>query len=67
MSIKLRYLSALLLVAIIVSASAISMRYVFKAQENDAIVINVAGQQRMLSQCNVYQFAIVQRQNTLPV
>ncbi len=50
MSIKLRYLSALLLVAIIVSASAISMRYVFKAQENDAIVINVAGQQRMLSQ-----------------
>lgn len=50
MSIKFRYITALLLVAIIVSASAISMRYVFKAQENDAIIINVAGQQRMLSQ-----------------
>ncbi len=50
MSIKLRYITALFLVAIIVSVSAISMRYIFMTQENDATIINVAGQQRMLSQ-----------------
>ncbi len=50
MSIKLRYIIALSLVAIVVSASAVSMRYMFKAQDNDANIINVAGQQRMLSQ-----------------
>lgn len=50
MSIKLRYITALLLVAIIVSVSAIAMRYIFMTQANDATIINVAGQQRMLSQ-----------------
>lgn len=50
MSIKLRYIIALSLIAIAVSLSAISMRYVFQAQDNDANLINRAGQQRMLSQ-----------------
>ncbi|MFQ3250505.1 MAG: signal transduction histidine kinase/CheY-like chemotaxis protein [Glaciecola sp.] len=50
MSIKLRYITALLLIAIVVSASSLSMRYTLKVQDNDAQVINIAGQQRMLSQ-----------------
>lgn len=36
--------------AVVVSASALSMSYIFNAQEKDASVINRAGQQRMLSQ-----------------
>jgi signal transduction histidine kinase/CheY-like chemotaxis protein len=50
MSIRLRYIIALCVVAAVVSLSAISMSYIFKTQKNDASVINMAGQQRMLSQ-----------------
>jgi len=50
MSIRSRYILALSLVALIVSISAVSMRYIFEVQETDAKIINIAGAQRMLSQ-----------------
>jgi signal transduction histidine kinase/CheY-like chemotaxis protein len=50
LSIRVRYIVALLLVAVTVSASALTLKYILNVQENDAKIINVAGQQRMLSQ-----------------
>jgi signal transduction histidine kinase/CheY-like chemotaxis protein len=50
MPIKTRYIAALCLIALTVSSSALILNYVFKTQENDASIINIAGQQRMLSQ-----------------
>jgi signal transduction histidine kinase/DNA-binding response OmpR family regulator len=50
LSIRARYILALTLVAATVSASALTLRYIFSAQAMDAKVINLAGQQRMLSQ-----------------
>lgn len=50
MSIRLRYIFALSLLAVVVSVSALSMGYIFYEQEKDASIINHAGQQRMLSQ-----------------
>lgn len=50
LSIRARYILALSLVAATVSGSALTLKYIFNAQATDAYVINVAGQQRMLSQ-----------------
>jgi signal transduction histidine kinase/CheY-like chemotaxis protein len=50
MSIRLRYILALSLLAIVASMSALTMSYIFDVQEQDASIINRAGQQRMLSQ-----------------
>ncbi|MEW9799204.1 response regulator [Alteromonas sp. CYL-A6] len=56
MSITARYIIALLLIACLVTASALSMKYIFTVQNNDAEIINRAGQQRMLSQ-RIYLYA----------
>ncbi|QHJ10960.1 Signal transduction histidine-protein kinase BarA [Paraglaciecola mesophila] len=50
LSIRARYIFALTLVAITVTGSAVILKYIFSAQANDAYIINIAGQQRMLSQ-----------------
>ena len=50
MSVRLRYTLALLLIAIMVSVSALMLQSLFQEQKADAEVINRAGQQRMLSQ-----------------
>ena len=50
MSIRLRYTLALALVASIVTSSVFSMRGLLSNQRLDAEIINIAGQQRMLSQ-----------------
>jgi signal transduction histidine kinase/CheY-like chemotaxis protein len=50
MPIKTRYIIALCLIALTVSSSALILNYIFKTQENDAYIVNIAGQQRMLSQ-----------------
>ena len=50
LSVRARYILALTLIAATVSGSALTLRYLFSVQANDAYVINVAGQQRMLSQ-----------------
>ena len=50
MSIRVRYTLALLLVASLVTASVFTMRTLLNNQRLDAEVINIAGQQRMLSQ-----------------
>ncbi len=49
-NIRLRYLSALLLVAVLVTASIILVKNILSIQEGDASVINIDGKQRMLSQ-----------------
>jgi signal transduction histidine kinase/CheY-like chemotaxis protein len=48
--IRARYILALTLVALTVTGSALILKYIFSAQANDANIINIAGQQRMLSQ-----------------
>ncbi len=76
LSIRARYILALTLVAATVSASALTLRYIFSAQAMDAKVINLAGQQRMLSQrialsifrlsaCPVSEQAHTKARNTL--
>ena len=50
MSIRLRYVLALFLVASLVTTTVFIMRGLFNEQRADAGVINTAGQQRMLSQ-----------------
>lgn len=50
MSIRFRYIVALTLIACLVTLSFFSMTGLFSSQRNDAEVINIAGQQRMLSQ-----------------
>ncbi len=50
LTIRARYIVALFLVAATVSVSALMLRYIIKAQLNDAYIVNIAGQQRMLSQ-----------------
>lgn len=50
MSIRLKYILALSMVAALVSCSALFMQYIFNQQDEDAEIINIAGQQRMLSQ-----------------
>ncbi|WP_277344144.1 response regulator [Paraglaciecola sp. 20A4] len=50
LSIRVRYILALSLIAATVSGSALTLKYIFSVQENDAYIINMAGQQRMLSQ-----------------
>ena len=50
LSIRARYILALTLVAVTVTGSTLILKYIFSAQANDANVINIAGQQRMLSQ-----------------
>ena len=50
MSLKARYLGALLIIAVAVSVSALTIQYLLSSQANDAEIINRAGQQRMLSQ-----------------
>ncbi|WP_026376599.1 response regulator [Aestuariibacter salexigens] len=50
MSIRLKYILALTLIALSVSTSALIMQVIFESQKSDAEIINVAGQQRMLSQ-----------------
>ena len=50
MSIRLRYILALFLVASLVTTTVFVMRGLFNEQRADAGIINIAGQQRMLSQ-----------------
>ena len=50
MSIRIRYTLALLLIACLVTASVFTMRTLLNNQRLDAEIINIAGQQRMLSQ-----------------
>ena len=50
MSLKARYLGALFIIAVAVSVSALTIQYLLSSQDNDAEIINRAGQQRMLSQ-----------------
>lgn len=50
MSIRLRYILALSIIAILSSSSAFLMTHIFKLQAEDAKIINIAGMQRMLSQ-----------------
>lgn len=50
MSIRIRYTLALLLIACLVTASVFTMRALLNDQRLDAEIINIAGQQRMLSQ-----------------
>ena len=50
MSIRIRYTLALLLIACLVTASVFTMRTLLNGQRLDAEIINIAGQQRMLSQ-----------------
>ncbi|WP_218396692.1 response regulator [Alteromonas lipotrueae] len=50
MSIRIRYTLALLLIACLVTASVFTMRTLLIGQRLDAEIINIAGQQRMLSQ-----------------
>ena len=50
LSIRARYILALSLIAATASGSALTLKYIFSVQENDAYIINMAGQQRMLSQ-----------------
>jgi signal transduction histidine kinase/CheY-like chemotaxis protein len=50
MSIRIRYTLALLLIACLVTASVFTMRTMLNNQRLDAEIINIAGQQRMLSQ-----------------
>ncbi|WP_414828611.1 response regulator [Alteromonas sp. H39] len=50
MSVRLRYTLALLLIAAMVSVSALLLQSLFEEQKTDAEIINRAGQQRMLSQ-----------------
>ena len=49
-SIRTRYIFALCLIAATVSGSALILRYIFNVQADDARIVNIAGQQRMLSQ-----------------
>jgi signal transduction histidine kinase/ActR/RegA family two-component response regulator len=46
----MRYILALTLIAALVSVSALTLRNVLKVQQTDGYTINIAGQQRMLSQ-----------------
>lgn len=48
--IRLRYLLALGLIAALVSATALTAQLILSNAKNDASIINIAGQQRMLSQ-----------------
>lgn len=50
MSIRMRYLIALSLIALLSSSSALLMKHIFALQSEDAKIINIAGMQRMLSQ-----------------
>ena len=50
LSIRFRYLLAVFLLATLVTASWFWLSKIIKQQDQDAQVINVAGQQRMLSQ-----------------
>ncbi|WP_232362962.1 type IV pili methyl-accepting chemotaxis transducer N-terminal domain-containing protein [Alteromonas mediterranea] len=50
MSIRVRYIAALVLIATLVTLSFIVMHDLISEQKQDAENINVAGQQRMLSQ-----------------
>lgn len=50
MSIRLRYTIALSLIALLVTSSAFYLQSIFEQQESDGLIINTAGQQRMLSQ-----------------
>lgn len=49
-NIRIRYISALLLVAVLVTSSVVLINNLLSVQEDDASVINIAGKQRMLSQ-----------------
>jgi signal transduction histidine kinase/CheY-like chemotaxis protein len=50
LSIRARYILALSLIAALVSGSALTLKYILKVQQNDGYTINIAGEQRMLSQ-----------------
>ncbi|BFT29958.1 hypothetical protein D210916BOD24_11340 [Alteromonas sp. D210916BOD_24] len=50
MSIRLRYVIALILTATLVTLSFVVLHELISSQKHDAEVINIAGQQRMLSQ-----------------
>ena len=50
MSIRVRYIVALLLTATLVTLSFVVLYELISDQKNDAQIINIAGQQRMLSQ-----------------
>ena len=49
-NIRSRYRWALLAIAILSSATALLMQYLFAIQKDESLVINIAGKQRMLSQ-----------------
>ncbi len=50
MSVRISYVSALMLIALLATASVTISYFIFLQQKEDAYIINVAGQQRMLSQ-----------------
>ncbi len=50
MSVRTRYVLALLFIALLATASVTISFFIFQQQKEDAYIINVAGQQRMLSQ-----------------
>jgi len=50
LSIRVRYIVALLLIGLTVTTSALTLKYILNVQSSDAKIINIAGQQRMLSQ-----------------
>ncbi|MEM5550209.1 type IV pili methyl-accepting chemotaxis transducer N-terminal domain-containing protein [Pseudoalteromonas neustonica] len=49
-NIRSRYRWALLAIAILSTAAALLMQYLFAIQKDESLVINIAGKQRMLSQ-----------------
>lgn len=49
-TVRKRYITALVLIACLVSGSFFSLQFVIESQQHDARTINVAGLQRMLSQ-----------------
>ncbi|MEW9797383.1 response regulator [Alteromonas sp. CYL-A6] len=50
MTVRFRYITALVIIAGVVTASTLLMLFMLSHQQEDAVVINRAGQQRMLSQ-----------------
>lgn len=61
MKVRVPYLFALSIIAVMVTVSAFIMSYVFNVQKEDARVINMAGEQRMLSQRIVLSHAYLSR------
>lgn len=49
-NIRIRYILALAVIAILVTSSAIGIQFLLSQQKGDAEIINIAGMQRMLSQ-----------------